>query len=94
MPDTALYVVAYDISSDRERNRADKLLQGYGFRRQRSVFECRLTRGMLGRLRRDLEELMLESGFVMIYHLAPNSRPFVLGEAPPFHDDDWAWIAG
>jgi len=38
-----LFAVCYDLSDDRERRRVDKLLTGFGFRVQKSVFECRLT---------------------------------------------------
>jgi CRISPR-associated protein Cas2 len=92
MSDTALYVIAYDISDDRERRQADQILQGFGFRRQKSVFECRLSRGHLARLQRELDTLRMETGFVMIYHLAPNTRALTVGEVPHFPDDDWAWV--
>ncbi len=92
MADTALYVVAYDITDDRERRRADHILQGFGFRRQKSVFECRLTRAYLARLQRELGTIGLETGFVVIYRLAPNARSLTVGDAPHFPDDDWAWV--
>ncbi|MBU0567270.1 CRISPR-associated endonuclease Cas2 [bacterium] len=38
------YAIVYDISSDSERARVDKTLKGFGFRVQKSVFECRLNR--------------------------------------------------
>jgi len=34
------YVISYDISDDRRRNRVAKFLQGFGERVQYSVFEC------------------------------------------------------
>lgn len=37
-----MYVVSYDISSDKLRNKVAKILEGYGTRIQYSVFECRL----------------------------------------------------
>ncbi|ROQ92054.1 CRISPR-associated endonuclease Cas2 [Desulfosoma caldarium] len=38
------YVVCFDISDDRTRYRVAKVLKGYGYRVQKSVFECpRLT---------------------------------------------------
>lgn len=38
------YAVVYDISSDKERAKVDRILKGFGFRIQKSVFECRLSR--------------------------------------------------
>lgn len=39
----SLYVVSYDISKDKLRNKIAKLLEGYGIRMQYSVFECKLS---------------------------------------------------
>ncbi|MCC6325883.1 MAG: CRISPR-associated endonuclease Cas2 [Candidatus Brocadia sp.] len=48
------YAVVYDITSDAKRERVDKVLKGFGFWVQKSVFECRLNkRGrdeLIGRL--------------------------------------------
>ena len=42
------YVVCFDISDDRTRYRVVKVLKGYGYRVQKSVFECpRLTERQL-----------------------------------------------
>ena len=38
------YAVVYDITSDTERGKVDKVLKGFGFRIQKSVFECRLNK--------------------------------------------------
>jgi CRISPR-associated protein Cas2 len=37
-----LWVIAYDTPSDKRRRKMAKVLEGYGARLQRSVFECRL----------------------------------------------------
>ncbi len=65
--DNGSYVVVYDISSDKERNRIDKILKGYGFRVQKSVFECRLVKSDRNRLLEDLEKLEIKTGFIKIY---------------------------
>lgn len=38
-----MYIISYDIVSDRLRNRIARTLEGYGTRVQYSVFECDLT---------------------------------------------------
>lgn len=38
-----LYLISYDISVDKVRNKLAKLLEGKGKRVQYSVFECQLT---------------------------------------------------
>ena len=43
-PDRTLYVVAYDIPSDRRRRKVHKTLCGFGRWTQYSLFECYLTK--------------------------------------------------
>lgn len=73
------YAVVYDISSDRERAKVDKLLLGFGFRIQKSVFECRLDRKAKEELIRRLERLSLKTGFVKVYKLEYQSRSRIIG---------------
>lgn len=73
------YLLAYDISDDRERRRVEKLLMGYGFRRQLSVFICRLTRSDKTRLLHQLEEFALTSGFVLMVRIAHDSPVETIG---------------
>jgi CRISPR-associated protein Cas2 len=58
-PDRTLYVVAYDIPSDRRRRKVHKTLCGFGQWTQYSLFECYLTKKerltLGGRLDRLLE---------------------------------------
>lgn len=49
------YVVAYDIEDDRVRTRIADVLQGYGARVQKSVFECLVESDELDRLTRRLQ---------------------------------------
>jgi len=53
------YLVAFDISDDKARARAVKVLKGYGHRVQKSVFECPdLTEKQLLKLKDRLESLI------------------------------------
>ncbi len=81
------YAVVYDITSNRERSRVDKLLKGFGFRVQKSVFECRLTRAGRNDLIRRLEALEVKTGFIKIYRLDFTFRRGAIG-APPASDPD------
>lgn len=74
MPRSSEYVVAYDIACNRERERVAKTLEGFGFRQQKSVFECRLTRSRKERLLKRLVDLRLATGFVLVYPVAPNGK--------------------
>lgn len=74
------YAVVYDITSDRERRRVDRLLKGFGFRIQKSVFECRINRKGKAELIEQLEKLQLKTGFVKIYRLEYSSKSEMVGE--------------
>ncbi len=50
-----LIVIAYDITDDKRRRQLAQLLEGYGERVQKSVFECHLDRRRLARLRREMQ---------------------------------------
>ena len=65
-----MYVVSYDIASDRLRNKIAKILEGYGVRIQYSVFECRLNEKKYGKLL----ELMAgaKEGNIRLYSLCEN----------------------
>ncbi len=82
MTRAADYAVVYDLSCDRERARVDRLLQGYGFRVQKSVFECRLTRRQRDELVARLERLGLRTGFVKVYRLDGAAARPVVGRVP------------
>jgi CRISPR-associated protein Cas2 len=92
MRGVADYAVAYDISDDGERERVEKTLKDFGFRIQKSVFECRLTRSRLQLLLTRLQSLNLQTGFVKIYRLDRQFRPRIIGNAPPHPDEGAAFI--
>ncbi len=67
----AFYVMSYDIVPDKRRTKLAKLLEGFGTRVQRSVFECDLTAQQFTLLRRRLEKLVQpgEGDSLRIYRL-------------------------
>lgn len=73
------YAVVYDISCDRERSRIDRVLKNFGFRIQKSVFECRLTRKGRDELIGKLEELDVQTGFIKLYRLEYASKKLTIG---------------
>jgi CRISPR-associated protein Cas2 len=56
--DRTLYVIAYDITSDRRRRKVHKSLCGFGEWTQYSLFECHLSEKELLLLRGKLEKLL------------------------------------
>lgn len=73
-----LTVITYDISDNSERQKVDRLLHDYGFRVQKSVYECRLTRGGKKQLVARLEKLNIQTGHIRCYSVN-GSRTLKIG---------------
>jgi CRISPR-associated protein Cas2 len=89
------YLIAYDVVQDRRRNRVAHLLEGYGMRIQKSVFECVLTPDQRDMLQRKLScYIKPEEDQVRFYPLSPRYRKkvLVLGLQPQREVDDVAFI--
>ena len=86
------YVVAYDISCDRERSKVDKVLKKYGFRIQKSVFECKLTKTQKEKLIQQLKELNIKTGFIKIYLLTDIVDSQTMGKPPTSIDEFDAFV--
>ena len=83
MPRDTLYLACYDVSDDKERERVAGVLEGFGLRVQKSVFECRLTRSGRERMLGQLGKLTLESGCLHLYKLGETARRKTIGKSPP-----------
>ena len=66
-----MYLVSYDISSDRVRGKVAKKLLDYGKRVQYSVFECDLDKKRYKEMYRELLKLLdgVEDAGIRIYSL-------------------------
>jgi CRISPR-associated protein Cas2 len=53
-------VISYDISDDKRRRKVAKIMEGYGYRVQYSVFECDLDVKKLQELKKRLQPLVKE----------------------------------
>ncbi len=82
MPRSSTYIISYDIENNKERRQVSKVLEGFGTRRQKSVFECPLTRSGRNKLEERLTDLELVSGFILIYHLDNRSKRKAIGQVP------------
>ena len=78
--------VCFDISSDRTRRRATKVLEAYGTRVQKSVFECHIGERQFVDLRHRISQIGLgEKDLVRYYILCRACRAkveFTGGPAP------------
>ncbi|MEW6089176.1 MAG: CRISPR-associated endonuclease Cas2 [bacterium] len=82
------YAVVYDITSDNERARVDKTLKSFGFRIQKSVFECRLNKKGRNELIEKLKKLDIKTGFIKVYRLEYSSKNEIIGEKKKESIDD------
>jgi CRISPR-associated protein Cas2 len=87
------YAIVYDISSNRERTKIEKILKNYGFRIQKSVFECRMDKRTKTELIERLEGLDISTGFVKIYKQEYSWKDCIIGtQKKKSIDDDNAFV--
>lgn len=89
------YLVCYDIVSDTRRTKVSKLLEAYGFRVQKSVFECVLDEKQYQSVSKYLMRLVNKrEDQVRFYPMSTQNRckVAVLGTQPEFVVDDAAFI--
>jgi CRISPR-associated protein Cas2 len=89
------YLVCYDIVSDTRRSKVSKLLEAYGFRVQKSVFECVLDEKQYQSVSKYLMRLVNKrEDQVRFYPMSTHNRckVAVLGTQPEFVVDDAAFI--
>lgn len=81
-----MYLISYDITKDRVRNKISKELLNYGRRVQYSVFECDISIQRCERLYQSLADLLQgdPDGSIRIYHLCKNcsEKIRILGTTP------------
>lgn len=69
-----MYLICYDITKDKVRNKIFKTLEGYGQHKQFSVFECDITKKQLNTLVKKLNALLKDEkpedgGNIRIYSI-------------------------
>jgi CRISPR-associated protein Cas2 len=66
-------VVSYDIPDNKRRSRVAKVLEGYGYRVQKSVFECELSPELYERMKKRLEKrIKPDQDSIRYYYLCQN----------------------
>ena len=92
---SAFYLISYDVVNDRRRNKIAHLLEGFGMRVQKSVFECVLTADQLEFVqKRLLKVLKPQEDQVRFYPLSAHCRRkvMILGLQPERQIDDAVFI--
>lgn len=88
-----LFVVAYDVSSDRGRRRIGECLDDYGMRVQRSVFEVRMTFNAVRALAQNLTAYIEAGDRLRVYPVdtALRKESIVIG-GPPLSEAEDFWL--
>lgn len=87
-----MYLICYDMTSNRKRRKAAEILLDYGRRVQYSVFECEINRKQFEILYAKLAELSegMDDGNIRIYQIAKEEmqKIAILGNPSCIHEDD------
>lgn len=86
------WLVVYDITCNRERSQVDRILKGWGFRVQKSVWSVATGRAGIRRLQKELEALSIETGQVLLFRLFSEEIPLAVGRPFESRDADLAYI--
>lgn len=66
-------IICYDITLDKKRNKVAAILEQYGTRRNKSVFECMVTESQLKKIRAELNKwIEPQTDTVLIYRVCLN----------------------
>ena len=68
-------VLCYDISDDRRRTKISDILEGFGSRVQKSVFECDISTKQFQKLKQRLGKVLKDDDGLRYYVLCANCVP-------------------
>ncbi len=83
--------ICFDISSDRTRRQATRVLEAYATRVQKSVFECRIAERQFVELRQRMSQIGLAEGDLVRYYTlcrACERKIEFTGGSPPQDEKD------
>nr|WP_321319151.1 CRISPR-associated endonuclease Cas2 [uncultured Campylobacter sp.] len=66
------YIIAYDIANNKKRKKVANELEGLGYRVNKSVFECELSKTRLAKLVKFLHKTAGKSDSVRLYRICEN----------------------
>ncbi len=72
-----LYIVSYDITDDRKRNRLSKIMLNFGARVQYSVFECNMDNELFEKMTKRIEKIISNEDSVRVYTLCAKCKGVV-----------------
>ena len=86
--DKVFVLIIYDIAENKKRVRLAKLLQGYGFRIQKSAFEAVITKKKYQKLLRELEPFGNTEDSIRIYKIIGKGQVVNIGKSEPERQED------
>ncbi len=75
-----LIVVIYDISDNKRRGKLSKLLKSYGFRVQKSAFECYLRLNIYNKLMKEIDKYVKIGDLIRVYKLSGRADVTIYGD--------------
>lgn len=84
------WIIAYDISDNKRRNKVAELLEQYGTRCNYSVFECLITEARFRKIQIILKKnIDSETDCILYYYLCKSCLPkkVILGKTPEILDE-------
>ena len=80
------YIIAYDIANNKKRKKVANELEGLGYRVNKSVFECELSKTRLVKLEKFFRKTAGKSDSVRLYRICENclQNSFDISSTKPF----------
>lgn len=88
-PRKYMVIVIYDIVDNKRRVKMSKYLSGFGFRVQRSCFECILTAPLYKKLLSEIDRYIAAGDLLRVYKLAGNMDIVSWGDISMIDDDEF-----
>ena len=77
-----MYIVAYDVTDDKERRKVSRVLDGYGHSVQKSVYICHIGETLHRKMLKSLNELDVKTGVLLCWKMPDTAEPEKIGAYP------------
>ncbi len=86
--DKVFVLIIYDIAENKKRLKLAKLLQGYGFRIQKSAFEATITKKKYKKLLHELSLFGSKEDSIRVYKIIGKGQVTNIGKETNYEQDD------
>lgn len=81
-------LIIYDIIDNKRRLKLAKLLNGYGFRVQKSAFEAKISKKLYRKLKKEIESYASSEDSIRIYKIVGKGQVFCYGKGENIEAND------